>query len=62
MNKNTNLVEIYYLADEFCKELYKVMEGHTIEQNNDKKRRIRKAVGKKRKFSVNNQKKTKTKK
>ena len=42
MNKNANLVEIYYLADEFCKEFYKVMEGNTLEQNNDIKRRNRK--------------------
>jgi Transposase DDE domain len=42
MNKNTNLVEIYYLADEFCKEFYKVMEGNTLEQNNGIKRRNRK--------------------
>ena len=26
MNKNANLVEIFYLADEFCKENSKVME------------------------------------
>ncbi len=31
MNKNTNLVEIYYLADEFCKEFDKVMEGNLLE-------------------------------
>ena len=42
MNKNANLVEIFYLADEFCKEFSKVMEGHTLEQNNGKKRRNRK--------------------
>ncbi len=42
MNKNANLVEIFYLADEFCKEYNKVMEGHTLEQNNGKKRRNRK--------------------
>jgi len=42
MNKNANLVEIYYLADEFCKDFYKTMEGHTIKQNNGKKRRNRK--------------------
>ncbi len=42
MNKNANLVEIHYLADEFCKEFDKVMEGHTLEQNNGKKRRNRK--------------------
>ena len=42
MNKNTNLMEIFYYADEFCKEFHKVMEGHTLEQNNGKKRRNRK--------------------
>ncbi|PJB57909.1 MAG: transposase [Bacteroidetes bacterium CG_4_9_14_3_um_filter_41_19] len=42
MNSNANLVEIFYQADEFCKELYKVMEDHTIEQNSSKKRRKRK--------------------
>ena len=42
MNSNANLVEIFYQADEFCKEFYKVMEDHTIEQNNSKKRRKRK--------------------
>lgn len=42
MNKNANLVEIFYLADEFCKEFYKVMEGHTLKENNGIKRRKRK--------------------
>lgn len=42
MNSNTNLVEIFYLADEFCNEFYQVMEGHLLEQNNAKKRRKRK--------------------
>ncbi len=42
MNSNANLVEIFYLADEFCKEFYQVMEGHLLEQNNSKKRRKRK--------------------
>lgn len=42
MNKNANLVEIHYLADEFCKEFDKVTEGHTLKQNNGKKRRNRK--------------------
>ena len=42
MNNNANLVEIYYLADEFCKEFYKAMKGHTLEQTNAKKRRNRK--------------------
>ena len=35
MNSNVNLVEIFYLADEFCKEFHKLMEGHTLEQSND---------------------------
>ncbi len=39
MGNNVNLVEIFYLADEFCKEFYKVMKGHTLVQNNGKKRR-----------------------
>lgn len=42
MNKNANLVEIYYLADEFCKEFDKVMEGHLLESKSGKKRRNRK--------------------
>jgi Holliday junction resolvasome RuvABC ATP-dependent DNA helicase subunit len=42
MNKNTNLDEIHYLADKFCKEFYKVMEGHSLEQSNGKKQRNRK--------------------
>jgi len=25
---DANLVEIFYLVDEFCKEFYKTMEGH----------------------------------
>ncbi len=39
MNKSTNLVEIYYFADEFCKEFYKVIEGHRLSDNNGKKKR-----------------------
>lgn len=39
MNNNVNLVEIFYIADEFCKEFYKTMEGHTLTENNAKKRR-----------------------
>ena len=35
----TKLVEIFFLADEFCKEFYKVMEGHRLTNNNGKKRR-----------------------
>ena len=39
MNSNANLVEIYYIADEFCKEFYKNMEGHLLAKDNAKKRR-----------------------
>ena len=41
MNKNVNLVEIFYIADEFCKDFYKTMEGHTLAENNGKKKRNR---------------------
>ena len=27
---DANLVEIFYLVDEFCKEFYKTMEGHVF--------------------------------
>ena len=37
MNGNINLVEIFYIADEFCKDFYKTMEGHTLTENNGKK-------------------------
>jgi len=36
---STKLVEIFYLADEFCKEFYKVMEGHLLPNDNGKKHR-----------------------
>jgi len=39
MNKNVNLVEIFYIADEFCKEFYKTIEVHTLTENNLKKKR-----------------------
>lgn len=39
MNTKANLVEIYYIADEFCKEFYKNMEGHILTENNAKKKR-----------------------
>ena len=39
MINSTNLVEIFYLVDEFCKEFYKVMEGHVLVSNNGKKHR-----------------------
>ena len=42
MIEQAKLVEIFYLADEFCKEFYKIMEGHTLGKNNAKKRRNRK--------------------
>ncbi len=37
--KTSKLVEIFYLVDEFCKEYYKVMEGHQLAELSDKKRR-----------------------
>ncbi len=39
MNENVNLVEIFYITDEFCKEFYKTMEGYTLTENNSKKRK-----------------------
>jgi len=39
MFKSSNLVEIFYLADEFCKEFYKVMEGHQLASADGKKHR-----------------------
>jgi len=39
MNSNANLVEIFYIADEFCKDFHKTMEGHILTKNNAKKRR-----------------------
>ncbi len=39
MNKNVNLVEIFYIADEFCKKFYKTIQGHTLTENNLKKNR-----------------------
>jgi len=42
MINSANLVEIYYLADEFCKEFYKATREHALKQNNAKKRRNRK--------------------
>jgi hypothetical protein len=35
----TNLVEIYYLADEFCKEFDKMLKKYQIDENSGKKRR-----------------------
>ena len=39
MNNSVNLVEIFFLTDEFCKEFDKTMTGYRISDNNDKKRR-----------------------
>jgi len=39
MKNYVNLIEIFYLADEFCKEFHKNMAGHQIEINTGKKRR-----------------------
>lgn len=39
MNNAVNLVEIFYLADEFCKDFNESMEGYRIDMNSDKKRR-----------------------
>jgi hypothetical protein len=38
---NTNLVEIFYIVDEFCKEFEKVMEGHRLPKDPSKKTRKR---------------------
>jgi len=32
MNNNVNLVEIFYLADEFCKEFELIMRGRHVEK------------------------------
>ena len=39
MFKTSNLVEIFYLADEFCKEFYQVIEGQQLTDDSGKKRR-----------------------
>jgi len=39
MFKSSNLVDIFYLADEFCKEFYEVMAGHQLPEASDKKHR-----------------------
>lgn len=39
MIDTVNIVEIYYLADEFCKNIYQVMEGYQLAQNTSKKTR-----------------------
>lgn len=39
MNNNVNLVEIFYLADEFCKDFNKTMTGYRLDDKSGKKRR-----------------------
>ena len=39
MYSNVKLVEIFYFADEFCKEFNKTMRGHQLEEKSAKKRR-----------------------
>lgn len=39
MFKSVNLVEIFYLADESCKNFYQTMAGHQIAEDNGKKTR-----------------------
>lgn len=39
MFKTSKLVEIFCMVDEFCKEFYKVMEGHQIAEDTAKKHR-----------------------
>ena len=38
---DTNIVEIFYIVDEFCKEMNKVMEGHQVKASSGKKSRKR---------------------
>ena len=38
---DTNLVEIFYIIDEFCKEIEKTMEGHSLPKDISKKTRSR---------------------
>lgn len=38
---HSNLVEIFYLVDEFCKEFERVREGHLLKKDNGKKSRKR---------------------
>jgi len=38
---DTNLVEIFYIIDEFCKEIYKTMGGHLLSKETSKKARKR---------------------
>ena len=39
MFKTSNLVEIFCLADEYCKEFYKAMEGHQLAEDGGKRHR-----------------------
>ena len=41
---DTNLVEFFYIIDEFCKEIKKTMEGHLIREDVSKKKRNRSFV------------------
>ena len=47
MNSSVNLVEIFYLVDEFCKNFYSDMERYQIDEKSSKNRR-------KRRFKLNN--------
>lgn len=38
---NANIVEIFYIVDEFCKEIEKTMEGHLVARDTYKKKRKR---------------------
>lgn len=44
MNSNINLVEIFYLADEFCKEFELIIRGHLIEKESGLKRRNKPSI------------------
>jgi uncharacterized protein YktB (UPF0637 family) len=39
--RNTSIVEIVYLIDEFCKKFEKVKKGHVLVEDTSKKRRNR---------------------
>ena len=39
---DTNLVDIFYLVDEFCREFDKVNEGHVLQKDCNKQSRNRK--------------------
>ncbi len=39
MNSSANLVEIFYYTDGFCKEFYKIMRGHQLQQVAGKRHR-----------------------